>query len=451
MTSPSWTAPYRLMVALRLLRARKVNLISIVGVMLGVASIIVVLSVMDGFQRQLRAMIRGTLSDMIVEIDPERVGSYAEIKRAVEAVDGVEAVTLQKHAYAVAPADTRDIDGARQSYLPVRIVGIVPEDERRVSDFFEYLESFPGQPEDDPFEIETDDFVPEEMPRVVLSEWLAKRLSDTRIPLDVGDRVVLLTIERVAGNGAAKYATPSREAVISRIYKSGNSEYDKLHVYADLRRAEVFFPPDQAAVLAELRVKLDDYGRAEELREDIARAIGPYDSGVAVFPHSRIQTWEERQHNLLLAVNNEKFILGFVLFFIVLVACFTIFATLTMTVAEKTRDIGVLLALGGTPRGILSIFMLNGTLVGTLGAGLGYGLGLVVARNVNGIREFLKARFGWDIFPSDIYLFDEIPSYIDHPVALMFAVSAAFAALVFAIIPSVRAARLRPVRALRYE
>src|SRR5262245_4585322 len=104
MQTPSWTAPYRLAVALRLLRARKINLISIVGVMLGVGSIIVVMSVMDGFQKDLREMIRGTLSDVIVEFDARLVPRAKEIREAVEKVPGVEAAALQLHTVGVIPA-----------------------------------------------------------------------------------------------------------------------------------------------------------------------------------------------------------------------------------------------------------------------------------------------------------------------------------------------------------
>ena len=111
----------------------------------------------------------------------------------------------------------------------------------------------------------------------------------------------------------------------------------------------------------------------------------------------------------------------------------------------------MLRALGATPDGILSIFILNGTLVGLVGAAAGYGLGLYVAGRVNPIREFLRDTFGWDIFPPDIYAFDYIPTHVDHGAAALFAAGAAAAALVFAIVPAVRAARLRPVSALRYE
>jgi lipoprotein-releasing system permease protein len=446
---PSWTSPYRFALALRLLRSRKINLISILGVMLGVASIIVVLAVMDGFQRELREVIRGSLSDLIVELEfpPDREVKYADVRKAVEAVPGVEAATIQRHAFGLIPVDIRDTDGARQKYIPVRIVGIVPDEERRVSRILGFADWPPDQPED-PFEVSTARWIPEEEPRILVSDWIAQRAV-----VDFLDRLTVITFEERPKEKGGGYQALETGARISRIYRSGNSEFDKIHVYVDMERTRARFFDNPDATITELRVKLHDYRRVAELRPALARALAPFLPGIENDGplYRRIETWEQRQHNLLLAVNNEKFILAFVLFFIVLVACFTIFATLTMTVVEKTKDIGVLRALGATAGGVLSIFVLNGTLVGLLGAALGYASGLYVAGNVNGIREFLRDRFGWDIFPPDIYLFDRIPTWIDHRMALLFALGAAASALVFAVIPSIRAARLRPLDALRYE
>ena len=444
--TPSWNSPYRVVMALRLLRARKINLISIVGIMLGVASIIVVMAVMDGFQRDLRAMIRGTLSDLIIEVDPTRLDSYAALKSAVEAVDGVDAVALQKQTFGAIPIPMRGSDGGRQNYLPLRVVGILAKDEARVSSLLnEYLV------EGAAFALPENVFAEEETPRVVISSWIARRLATPSFPLRPGEEFTLMWFEEAGEKEQAGYRAQSRKVIVSGVYDSKNSEYDRFHVYVDLEgTGHGFFPVDQG-VITELRVRLTDYGRVEEMRESVARALAPFDPGIIDSPRAYIKTWEERQQNLLLAVDNEKVILAFVLFFIVLVACFTIFATLTMTVVEKTREIGVLRALGATPQGILSIFMINGTLVGVAGAALGYVVGLIVAGNVNPIRSFLKGNFGWDIFPSDIYVFDQIPSYVDHGTAFSYALLAAGWALLSAIVPAVRAARMRPVTALRFE
>jgi len=452
---PSPTSPYRFLVALRLLRARKINLIGILGVMVGVASIIVVMAVMDGFQHELRAMIRGTLSDMIIELHPRGAARFGEIQAAVEAVPGVAACSLQKHSGAFVNAQIRDaVDGSRRNTIPLVVVGILPEDERRVSQFFRYVLPAEGQPED-PFEVEPigAQLIQEETPRLVLSRGLAKRIGFALdgAPLVPGRSFPLVALSVSADDGRSSVATADYEVVVSRLYDSHNSEYDRLYVYTSLVGPGAKLFPENGEVIVELRIKLDDYRRARELAAPIARAVGPFDPQVLREADIRVQTWEERQANLLGAVNHEKMLLAIVLFFIVVVASFNIFSTLTMTVVEKTRDIGVLRAIGATPGGILSIFLFNGALVGALGAALGYGLGLYLADNVNTVRDFLRSRFGVDIFPSDIYSFDTIPTWIDHRAAILFGVGAVVFALLFAIIPAARAARLRPVSALRYE
>ncbi len=472
---PPVTAPYRLAMALRLLRTRWINLVSILGVTLGVASIIVVLAVMDGFQADLRAMIRGTLSDVLVEIDPETV-PYEKLKDELEAIPGITAVTLQRHTFGAVPASTREAIGTRSNYIPVKVSGLLPEHERAVSRVLDYMQPMPDSIEDfatvgipppsdskptapDPFVIESknyqsinpDVFVPDEWPRVVISEWLARRLGQLG-PLRPGEDFDLITFEESRReDGTRQYSPATRKVVVSRLYKSGNSEFDRGNLYVDLRDSgKVFFSQPEGTV-CELRIKLDSDRTVTEMRAPLARAIGRYDHEVAYWPEGRIESWQNRNRNFLRAVETEKAMLAIVLFFIVLVACFGIFATLTMMVVEKTRDIGVLRALGATPGGVLTIFMVNGTLVGVLGALSGYLSGIYVANHVNPIRVWIRETFGWDIFPSDIYLFDEIPTYIDHVAAIQYAVGAAVAALLFAIIPAIRAALLRPVRALRYE
>lgn len=437
---------------MRLLRARKINLISILGVMLGVGAIIVVMSVMDGFQKDLRGMIRGTLSDVIVQVDPESVDDPKAMIAEVEAVDGVKAVTIQRHTFGAIPVGgtIKNQQGGRQNWLPIQIIGINPRTEGRVSEVLNQMTPALGHP-DNPFELNEDvlgEFLEEDTPRVVVSRWMARHLG-----LHVGRRFVIVSLDRNYEDGET-FVMNDQEVIVSRLYKSGNREFDRLHVYVDMTATGRVFFRNVEGTVAELRIKLDDYDQYPEVKGSIIRAVAKHDPSVSTddeWARYYVETWEDRQASLLSAVENEKHLLAFVLFFIVLVGCFTIFATLTMTVVEKTRDIGILRALGATPGGILSMFLLNGVLVGTLGAVLGYGAGMLVAHNVNPIRNFLRGTFGWDIFPVDIYLFDEIPTYIDHPAALAFALGAAVSALVFAIIPAVRAARLRPVDALRYE
>jgi len=446
--TPSWTAPYRFRVALRLLRTRKINLISVFGIMLGVGSIIVVMSVMDGFQMDLRDMLRGTLSDVIIPIHPE--GDYRAVKRELEGLEDVHAVSLQLQTFGAIPVRNRAADGTLQSHLPVRVVGIIPEHERDVSDIVAQMEPLEGHP--DPFALDEEIFdvmIGETTPPVAISRRMAR---DLRVGL--GSTFVLLTLEE---DEEDSWRPNSREVVVTRLFSSRNSEYDNQHIYTDLGAGRSNRPdgfgrvlfPGAGGTVAELRVRLaPGVEAADAVVARLGRAAAKHDPSVRA---GGIQTWQERRRPLLRAVNNEKFLLAFVLFFIVLVGCFTIFATLTMTVVEKTRDIGVLRALGATASGIMGIFLLNGALVGIVGAGLGYGVGLYVAHNVDPIRLFLRDTFGWDIFPANIYLFDTLPSHVDHAAAAMFAIAAAVAAVAAALYPSFRAARLRPVDALRYE
>jgi lipoprotein-releasing system permease protein len=149
-------------------------------------------------------------------------------------------------------------------------------------------------------------------------------------------------------------------------------------------------------------------------------------------------------------VDNEKVLLVIVLSFIILLGGFIILATLTLTVVEKTKDIGVVAALGAGRRGILAIFLFNGLLIGVLGAILGLALGYVFTDNVNWVKDRLH-DLGVDVFPKNIYHFDQIPTVWDWPSILSIMAGSVLIAFLAGLLPALRAARLDPVAALRYE
>jgi lipoprotein-releasing system permease protein len=163
-----------------------------------------------------------------------------------------------------------------------------------------------------------------------------------------------------------------------------------------------------------------------------------------------VQTWEQVRAEYLRAVNTEKVMLLVVLSFIVLLAGFTILATLTLTVVEKTKDIGVVKALGGTTGGILSIFLRSGLLIGLVGGALGVVLGLFVTAHANTINRTLESM-GIPIFPPNVYLFREIPTHVDPASVAGIAIGSAVIAFLAGLLPALRAARMDPVNALRYE
>ena len=165
----------------------------------------------------------------------------------------------------------------------------------------------------------------------------------------------------------------------------------------------------------------------------------------------RVQTWEDRQGSLLAAIDIEKGILNVLLFMIVAVAGFGILAIFSMIVTEKTRDIGILKALGASNGGVMKIFLSYGLLLGLVGSGLGTTLGLVITNNVNAIEKWLSRVCGMQVFNRDIYYFGEIPTDVQPSAIFLVNVGAVLIAVLFSVLPALRAALLHPVRALRYE
>ena len=167
--------------------------------------------------------------------------------------------------------------------------------------------------------------------------------------------------------------------------------------------------------------------------------------------HFLVRTWEQEQGPLLQAVEVEAAILNVLLFLIIAVAGFGILAIFYMIVVEKTRDIGVLKALGASSTGVMSIFLSYGLGLGIVGSGVGVGLGLLFVRYINEIEDVLSWITGKRIFDETIYYFHEIPTTVNPGTVLWVAVGAMLIAVLASVLPARRAARLDPVRALRYE
>jgi lipoprotein-releasing system permease protein len=192
-----------------------------------------------------------------------------------------------------------------------------------------------------------------------------------------------------------------------------------------------------------IQIRLKDYADANSVVTALKK----------LFPDSefQVQTWEDKQGALLAAISVEKGILNVLLFLIIGVAGFGILSIFAMIVAEKTRDIGILKALGASNGGVMKIFLGYGLLLGVVGAGLGTALGLSITMNINNIEKLLAAITGEDLFPRNIYYFDEIPTYIQGVTVVLVNLGAIAIAVLSSVLPALRAALLHPVRALRYE
>ncbi|MBL8795052.1 MAG: ABC transporter permease [Planctomycetia bacterium] len=476
---------YKLLLCWRYLRTRYLALACIISVMLGVATLIVVNSVMSGFSTKLRDRLHGLLSDVVVE--GMTLDGFPHGKQHVERIrqspigDQIEAMTSTVEIFAMLQFRYR----GQMVTRPVRLLGVDPVERSTVGGFSEFLvrqkksatpsfeipaeakwryhQNHPpltdrgltqaafaglvkqGLPGNDP--PPPDPPQPTfKMPRgIILGNAIASyRMRDAQAGqenndkyiLELGDDVVLTTVS------AGKMVPVYDRFVICDYFKSEMSEYDGNYVFVPLDYLQHLRAMDDR--VTSIQIKLKDFKAAPQVVAEL-RAMFPEQYGFMV------QTWEDKQGPLLAAISIEKGILNILLFLIIAVAGFGILAIFSMIVVEKTRDIGILKALGASNRGIMSIFLGYGLLLGVVGAALGTGLGIWITVNINEIEQWLTRTTGHDIFDRKIYYFSDIPTDIQPWTVLFVNLGAIAIAVGASILPALRAALLHPVRALRYE
>ena len=220
------------------------------------------------------------------------------------------------------------------------------------------------------------------------------------------------------------------------------SEYDGNYVFVSKKKLQELRAMDNR--VSGIQIKLKNY---DEDAKDVVKHL----EAIFPSPYFKVQTWEDKQGPLLAAISVERGILNVLLFLIVGVAGFGILAIFTMIVVEKTRDIGILKALGASNGGVMKIFLGYGLLLGVVGACLGTILGLALTNNINWLEHILGKLTGQDLFPRDIYYFDKIPTDVQLWAVVMVNFGAVAISVIASVLPALRAALLHPVRALRYE
>jgi len=378
-----------------------ITFISVAGVAVGVAALIVVLSVMNGFDEDLRDKIISGISHIVVDRGSEGIENYKALIDELKQVPGV---------LAVAPfIKGQVLVRAGYGSASVIIKGIVPEQEERVTDIGKYIIAGDLQKTED------------DIPSVLIGRELAQQLG-----LGLGSIVTLIS-PSVGG-----LLPGIMKARVTGIFSMGFYEYDVGLVYMRLEEAQRFFRTGD--IVEGLQIKCPDVLAADSVAKGVQEALGE---------NYRVRTWVQLRWNLFAALRLEKTVMGLILVLIVVVAAFNIASTLIMVVMEKTRDIGILKAIGVEEGQVAKIFMLQGVIVGILGTSLGTLIGWVLCKLLDKY-QFVK-------LPSSIYLISTLPvkmNVLDFVIIGVAAISLSFVASLY---PARQAARLEVVEALRYE
>ena len=417
---------YELFIGLRYLKAKRkqtfisvITFISILGITVGVTALIIVLSVMTGFEENLREKILGINANVVVTELGAPMKEYKEVSSRVLQVPGVVGATPFTYNQAMISA-SGGVIGAVIRGLDMETTGsvtVLPEKIKEGS--MEGLRPRLGEGA--------------ESAGIIIGRELARNIG-----VSVGD-----TVNVISPMGTMTPAGPvPRMAAfkVAGIFELGMYEYDSSMAFISIENAQAFFRMGDAVTGVE--VKITDIYDAEKIADDIMMEIkGPYWT----------RTWMDMNRNLFSALKLEKVAMFIILALIIMVAALNIISTLIMVVMEKNKDIAILKSLGATSGSIMRIFMIEGIIIGLTGTLLGTLLGVVAALNLETIVQFIETVFQFKVLPPSIYYIDKFPSKVEPVFVAVIALMSIGISFLATLYPSWQASRFDPVEGLRYE
>jgi lipoprotein-releasing system permease protein len=427
--------PFSLFLALRYLKPKRtflsiITLISVIGVMLGVTVLILVISVMTGFDRELRQKVIDFDAHILVTTQ-DVLSNWRDLTVKIRNTPGVVATA----PYVQGPVVV-DFQGRR---LAPMIRGIDPDQEEKVIPLRKFIKE--GK-----LDLEGES--------TVLGAELARKLG-----IGVGDKLTVYSpgnlgtildamkrLETAKGDEEKKVLDELRDVVLPKeltvtgIYETGHYAHDSEFLLVPLYIGQELYGLGDG--LHGILVKTDDPYGAQRVKESIEGFLQPPEFA---------QTWMDMNKQFFEAVRLERTVMFFLLFFIVVVAAFGIMSTLITTTVQKRREIGIVKALGANVSQIVWVFLGQGTITGLFGTLTGLGLGMILIRYRNEFSHWLASTLHIEIFPREVYQFSQIPAQVVPQDVWIICISAFVICSLAALIPAYFAARLDPVKALRYE
>jgi lipoprotein-releasing system permease protein len=422
MTEPNRTrpfSPFEWMLSLRYLRARRregfISVIagfSFLGIMLGVATLIIVMAVMNGFRHELLEKILGLNGHLLIQPLEKPLTDWQEVAARVAKVPGIRLA---------API----VEGQALASSPFNASGVLVRGIRLAD-----LEKLPS--------------IAKNIKQGSLKGFdegrglaIGRRLAD-ELSLRAGDNITL-----VAPRGAVTpMGTMPRIKVykIAAVFEIGMSEYDSAFVFMPLKEAQAYF--NRSGDVTAIEVYTDDPDRVDNYRKAVQDA--------AKRPIFMID-WRQRNATFFTALQVERNVMFLILTLIVLVAALNIVSGLIMLVKDKGQDIAILRTMGATQGAIMRVFLITGAAIGVVGTLVGLGLGVVISLNIENLRQFLSWLTNTELFSPELYFLSHMPADMDTGETVAVVVMALTLSLLATLYPSWRAARLDPVEALRYE
>ncbi len=412
--------PVEVFIGLRYTRARRqshfvsfITFASMFGIALGVMVLIVVLSVMNGFETSMRDRILGMLSHVTISETDAKIENWEQRR---------EKMLKREHVIAVAPFVERQVMlNASGNVQGILLEGVLPDFEKRLSTVPEHM-----------IKGNFSDLVAGKN-NIILGSKLAKALH-----VNVGDSVILL---RPNASSLQSGELPLlREFNVIGMFEVDLQQYDKSTAYVHMNDAVDLFELEEQ--VTGLRIQLDDLYKSNEVSQKIIETSGD---------DLWISDWTKNNTTVFKAIQLQKTMMFFILGMIIAVAAFNLVSTLVMVVTDKAPDIAIFRTLGLTPLSVMKVFMVQGTLIGLIGVSLGVALGVLLAMNVGAILPWLEGLLDTRFISADVYGISKVESNIQWLDILIISISALLLSMLATLYPAWKASKLQPVEALRYE